>query len=92
MNERATQITETLDANQIEWRSYSGRGMMGSYCVAVSCGTRSDGGGHTEGEVIRAVADTPGGLNYSRDSLGLGTILYWPSAKLGDGEDGTEAM
>lgn len=46
--------------------SYSGRGMFGRYCVAITV------------EQHEPVPDRlPGG--YSSDSLGLGRVLYWPN-------------
>lgn len=46
--------------------SYSGRGMYGERCVAVALEQHDDGD-----ELSRIEGAT-------RDSLGMGTILYWP--------------
>lgn len=65
---------------EMEVRSYSGRGMYGKECVAVVIG------GYTSAWTLAlAIADVNGGnadlfgLEAPRqDSMGLGTVLYWP--------------
>jgi hypothetical protein len=36
--------------------------------------------------VLEAVATVPGALRPTRDQLGLGTVLYWPRAKIDEKE------
>lgn len=62
----AKALIKRLQAAGHEVRSYSGRGMYGRYCVGVSL---------TRGERL-----TVGSRTASYDSLGLGSIAYWPSA------------
>ena len=59
-------LIDKLEALGLEPRSYSGRGMMGAYCVGAYVGSHSE---------------LPSGLpgSYSTDNLGRGLILYWPS-------------
>lgn len=78
MNKLAQQLVAALKRADIEPRTdYSGRGMFGVRCVGVSCGGRRD---VSEGDVLEAVKNVRGGLRPSHDAMGLGTILYWPSA------------
>lgn len=72
-------LTRALELARIEWRDYSGRGMFGASCVGVACGGRD---GPSEGEVLQAVKGVKGALSPSRDSLGMGSIVYWPNARL----------
>ena len=81
MNEMAKQLIAALEAADIPHRSYSGRGMFGEQCVGVSCGGRN---GVNEEDVLEAVKNVKGGLRPSYDSLGLGSIVYWPQANLGN--------
>jgi hypothetical protein len=76
-NNFAKELIASLDDAGIKWRDYSGRGMYGDSCVGVTCGRD-----HSEGEVYQAVGVN--GSSAHRDSMGLGTILYWPKAKLVD--------
>ena len=85
MNKFAQKLVAALNAADIKWRDYSGRGMYGVSCVGVSCGRA-----HTEGEVLEAVRNVPRALTPNRDSLGMGTILYWPSAVLAQTDEGNE--
>jgi hypothetical protein len=75
MSPLALKLIAALDAAGIKWRDYSGRGMYGSYCVGVTCGRDT-----YEREVIEAVAEIPEAASPNYDSMGLGTILYWPAA------------
>lgn len=69
----SSKLIEAIKAADLRPRSYSGRGMYGERCVGVSL----DYLGQADG--------LP--LSGSRtDSLGLGIILYWPSAKWPEGE------
>lgn len=68
---------------EMEVRSYSGRGMYGDTCVAVVLGDYS-----STWTLALAIADANNGnadlfgLPEPRsDSMGLGTVLYWPSLK-----------
>lgn len=60
----ADQLIEKIENSDRKARSYSGRGMFGAQCVAVSLG-REDAGG-----------ELPKGAQ--TESLGKGTIWYWP--------------
>jgi hypothetical protein len=79
----AQELIDAFDAANIKWRSYSGRGMSGEYCVGVTCGKNVD-----EGEVLHAIRNVTAALRITRDSMGLGTICYWPRAKLADTNEG----
>lgn len=76
-NEMAAKLMDAFDDAGLPWRSYSGRGMFGEYCVAVAC--RGDGS-PGEGEVVLAAEQAGAAGRMRRDSLGLGVILYWPGA------------
>jgi hypothetical protein len=80
-NEFATALVNALDAKEVSWRSYSGRGMCGDCCVSVACGSNRD---HSEEDVLEAVKGVPGGLRVTRDQLGMGMVLYWPQAVMVD--------
>ena len=72
------QLIDALEEHDIEPNlSYSGRGMYGERCVAVHCGGRNN---VDEDDVLDAVKDIPGAQHPASDSLGLGTVLYWPRA------------
>jgi hypothetical protein len=86
MNAMAKALVAALTQADIKWRDYSGRGMFGAYCVGVSCGRN-----HSEGEVLEAVRNVKGGLRPSRDAMGMGTIVYWPQATLGENDTGDDA-
>ncbi|CAN5951018.1 unnamed protein product [Sphagnum jensenii] len=74
---------DVLEEAGYEPKSYSGRGMYGKQCVSVS-GDREDG--FSGWEIARALwfnnydgeddLDVP---EPHQDSLGRGTVLYWPS-------------
>lgn len=61
-------------------RSYSGRGMMGEYCVGFSTKQRAD-------NAIQAIIDNNRNVRglatalrrYSSESLGMGIIIYFPN-------------
>jgi hypothetical protein len=77
-NEFAKQLTAALEAADIEWRIYSGRGMCGKCCVGVPTG-----GSYSMGEIRHAVREVEDVFELEQvDSLGLGEIVYWPSAEL----------
>jgi hypothetical protein len=70
---RQRQFREDMEAEGIEVRTYSGRGMYGKRTYGVTC--YRDGGysGNepSEQDVYRATK-----LKLTQDSMGLGTILY----------------
>lgn len=73
--EEVQNFIEALEDSGFEPRKYSGRGMFGKECVAVS------GKDVSEWEVARALSyiedfDIP---EPRQDQLGLGIVLYWPS-------------
>ena len=61
----AEQLIKRIEQSGRKARGYSGRGMCGEYCVGVSL-QQGDSGG-----------ELPRGA--STDSLGKGSIWYWPS-------------
>lgn len=88
----ASWVKEALSESGFRIREYSGRFMYGRRCVGIECDTH-----HTEYEAIaclieampedrhrekRALADMIAGAR--SDSLGLGTILYFPSIRWTD--------
>lgn len=82
MNKFAEQLTTALTKAGIPWRDYSGRGMFGASCVGVATGRD-----YTESEVLEAVRNVPRALRVNRDSLGMGSIVYWPSAELSEDDE-----
>jgi hypothetical protein len=64
----AEELIETITDTGREPERYSGRGMYGRECVAVSL-DQDDNGHDLPDEGCRT------------DSLGLGKIIYWPWAK-----------
>jgi hypothetical protein len=70
---RQTQFREDMEAEGIEVRTYSGRGMFGERTYAVACYRNGGRSGHqpSEQDVYRATE-----LRLLQDSLGMGTILY----------------
>ncbi len=79
MNKMATALMEALrDAGLDPDPTYSGRGMYGDTCV--SCDTNRDDGVY-QSTILDAVKDIPGAMNFSTDSMGLDTVLYWRGAK-----------
>jgi hypothetical protein len=86
----ATSIYEALAEAGYAPRSYSGRGMYGSSCVAVVV--------KAETELLKIGAALGSGLAgepVRTDSLGFGTVVYWPEADWlpeygSDDEDGND--
>lgn len=84
-------LQEVYDQGDIEFnvRSYSGRGMYGKECVAITTD------GHTSAWTIAlALADLNAGnidlygLGEPReDSMGLGRVYYWPQMEWPAGQD-----
>lgn len=75
-------LKEIIEAAGYDTRSYSGRGMFGRECLAVSIDVSeseffSDLIDVTDSSNIRIVSDAM--RNVRTDSLGRGTILYFPS-------------
>ena len=73
--------------SEVEMRSYSGRGMYGDYCLAVDSdeleAAYGSGKSSWPDDVCAAL------FRSHQDSLGMGTIYYWPSAKV-DPEESEE--
>lgn len=85
-------LREVYDSGSIEMevRSYSGRGMYGDTCIAVVLSDFS-----SMWTLALAIADINSGnadlfdLPAPRsDSMGRGTVLYWPNLKWPDGAEG----
>lgn len=75
-------IKEIIEANGYVTRSYSGRGMCGKECLAVSIDTSeleffSDLLDDTPARDVETIAEAM--RNACTDSLGRGTILYFPN-------------
>lgn len=66
---------------EMEVRSYSGRGMYGDTCVAVTLGSYANAWtlALAIADVNNGNADLFGLPEPRSDSMGLGTVLYWPS-------------
>lgn len=62
------QFIDDMEAADIPVRAYSGRGMFGAECPAVTCGRNTD---HSEHDVYRATE-----VGLLKDSMGLGVVLY----------------
>lgn len=60
------QFIKDMDAAEIPWRCYSGRGMHGALCPSVHTGH-----GTEEADVYRATK-----LLLNTDAMGLGRVLY----------------
>jgi hypothetical protein len=63
----ADQLIRKIQSAGFEARAYSGRGMYGKYCVGCDVGEYD--------ELPYALTSVAG---YHTDSMGRGTILYWP--------------
>ena len=72
-------IVQRLRKHAFEPRSYSGRGMFGKSCVGVYIARGDEASVRDAERIVGAVA--------TRDSLGRGTIAYWPSIEWPAGED-----
>lgn len=67
-------LEEVCDASDTEakiYENYSGRGMYGKTCIGVSCDRYDDI------KIIERAA-VQGLSGAKMDSLGMGTIVYWP--------------
>ena len=73
-------IKQVADEFGVDAREYSGRGMYGAYCWAIDCGR------YEEGEIAERTVQL-GRRGAAFDSLGMGSIVYWPSVKFEDEED-----
>lgn len=69
---RIKELKDALDEAGIEHYEYSGRGMFGAQCIAAN--TSDD---QTREAIVIAVHKVTGGLNFSEDSMGKGSVLYW---------------
>lgn len=76
-------LIEALEAAGYTVRSYSGRGMGKTRCVAISVGVPADlfrmGVSLAEEFVADELNESASGLRPSTDSLGLGTVIYFPA-------------
>lgn len=74
-------LEELLDSYDLEFeiRSYSGRGMCGKECLAITCDTVDL---FTIGFELGKTESYSDGLHQppqpKMDSMGLGVVLYWP--------------
>ncbi len=75
---------------EMEVRSYSGRGMYGDTCVGVVLGDYANAWtlALAIADVNNGDADLFGLPEPRTDSMGLGTILYWPGLKWPAGVEG----
>lgn len=69
---RIKELKDALDDAGIEHYEYSGRGMFGAHCIAAN--TSDD---QTREAIVIAVHKVVGGLQFSEDSMGKGSVLYW---------------
>lgn len=65
-------IINNLNEEATIYKGYSGKGMFGRRCYGISC--------QSSGRVIE-LAGCIGLRGAAVDSLGLGTIVYWPDMK-----------
>lgn len=85
-------LKEVCDELGIKYRSYSGRGMFGKECFAITV----DGSGLSEvadiaHECGRRNEDPYHFSNIQSDSLGLGTVIYWPNIEWEESEEEGES-
>jgi hypothetical protein len=87
-------IVDAFETAGYEPRSYSGRAMYGAHCLGVEC----DNGAGLMAELAVSIAEQASDpaevaeimqhLTSPRgDSMGRGSILYWPSIEWMDGEE-----
>lgn len=76
---KAKQLIEVLEAAGYEWRKYSGRGMSGKECVAV---TIDDDDMFRLGAELTLAADGEHVPSPRTDQLGRQVIVYWPAARI----------
>lgn len=84
-------MKEVCDELGIEYRPYSGRGMFGKKCFAITV----DGSGLSEVADIAYECGRRDGDPYrfsyiKSDSLGLGTVIYWPGIEWEESEEESE--
>lgn len=72
-------LIEALESVGAKPRSYSGRGMFGKSCVAVSLNSDNNlSEWYIAQELVReGDSVNPGAPRH--DEMGLGTIIYWPN-------------
>lgn len=74
-------LIDALENLGYEPRSYSGRGMYGSHCVAVTLDRDTNAftiGAQLVTEMGEEGGDEVADLDVRQDSMGLGTVLYFP--------------
>jgi len=67
---KAAKLIERLKDEGYKPRSYSGRGMMGKHCVAIS----GDLDKYEVGAAVGSGFSAP-----QQDAMGMGIVLYWPA-------------
>lgn len=78
-------LQQFLETNGYETRSYSGRGMMGKECLAVGGLTMFELG-YLIGSEEHEFDYDPGYASPKEDSLGQGTIIYFPNISWSEGK------
>ena len=73
---KAAKLKLLAEQNDWSYQEYSGRGMYGAYCAAIS--------GDSATSIIEAAAAE--GITGARtDQLGKGAIVFWPSVQIKEG-------
>jgi hypothetical protein len=83
-NDTVNDIIQALEAADYSVRSYSGRGMYGRSCVGVVI-PRGESLIRIGVVLGAALGDDALDLEERTDSMGLDTIVYWPSLRWPDG-------
>ena len=82
----AITLIRALESLDLSARSYSGRGMYGRNCVGVTLGRNSE---YTEfglGVALAlALGEEAADLQARTDSMGLGSIVYFPNVRWPEG-------
>lgn len=94
--EQMDTLTDAVGMSGGEVRSYSGRGMYGAQCLAITVDSMTNDAeflmtlaldvADSDGDLARTLAD-----GVRSDSLGRGTVYYWPGIEY-DAEDEDEEV
>lgn len=92
---------EDLASNGVQVRSYSGRGMYGSECIAID-GDEAECQAALSALISEQISQVSDGdttrddarefvtllMEYKTDNMGKGIVMYWPGIEYKDDEEG----
>lgn len=84
-------LIRAIEDLNLDPQSYSGRGMYGSKCVGVRLGRNSEFTEFGLGvKLALALGEDADDLNPRTDSMGLGSIIYFPNVRWPEGRKDSE--